>query len=294
MTTWVYYLLPLFIFSGALSYVNIRWPQPVLALFNRWLRWALFAIGSGLALAEFTEIGKPAWLLAICAAVCWFIGETLYNWYFIGMVSRSDVPLFPRYETNPKPEEWPNQRRFLRLREELRRLGFTHRESLRVVMGEGLFMRSSVFETEDALVWVQVHLIPQRLGNFLLCYILHSRTDADQRVCTDNVSVPAGCFFPEHWHVTRRPLRRSLRALLRQHRKRLDQAPGSAIPYGSGDSPADELNLQQRELERLNFETGFLLPLHDHEEYGRLSQDGRYRLWKELWLIHYLGFSLRR
>ncbi|MGF1484280.1 MAG: hypothetical protein ACFBZ8_07945 [Opitutales bacterium] len=294
MDTWVYYLFPLFVLSGALSYCNIRWPQPALAVFNRWLRWGLFSVTTGLLLAQYTEIGKSAWVLGLCAAAVWFMGETLYNWYFIGVVSRSDIPLFPRYESNPKAEEWPNQRRFIRLREQLRQLGFRHREALRVSIGPGLYLRSSVFESEDGLIWVQVHLIPQRLGNFMLCFILHSRTDQDQLVVTDNVSVPSGCFFPESWQVTRRPLLRSLKGLLKQHRKRLTKAPGTPLPFDASEAPSDEFNRQQRVLERLNYDAGFLLPIHMHEEFGRLTQDGRYRLWKELWLIHYLGLSLKR
>ena len=55
------------------------------------------------------------------------------------------------------------------------------------------------------------------------------------------------------------------------------------------NDPLEELNNQQKMLEQLNLENGFLNPGQYQEEEGKLSYDGRYRLWKEMWLLAYLG-----
>jgi hypothetical protein len=53
-----------------------------------------------------------------------------------------------------------------------------------------------------------------------------------------------------------------------------------------------DVNEQQRILERLNTDTGFLVPRPRQEEEGKITSDGRYRLWKEMWTLAYLGKSV--
>jgi len=65
----------------------------------------------------------------------------------------------------------------------------------------------------------------------------------------------------------------------------------SAEPVVIDDSALEEMNEQQRILERLNTETGFLVPRPCQEEEGKLTADGSYRLWKEMWLLAYFGKS---
>jgi hypothetical protein len=57
------------------------------------------------------------------------------------------------------------------------------------------------------------------------------------------------------------------------------------------DDALEELNDHQGILERLNTEIGFLVPRPLQEEDGKISQEGRYRLWKEMWFLAYLGKS---
>jgi hypothetical protein len=57
--------------------------------------------------------------------------------------------------------------------------------------------------------------------------------------------------------------------------------------------PLGDLNQQQREVERINTELGFLLPHAEREENGKISHEGRYRVWKEVWLLNYFGIASR-
>ena len=68
-------------------------------------------------------------------------------------------------------------------------------------------------------------------------------------------------------------------------------AGSAAVPWTS--EPLDDLNAQQTDLERINTELGFLLPHAEHEEHGRISHEGRYRVWKEMLSLSYLGRAAR-
>jgi hypothetical protein len=78
--------------------------------------------------------------------------------------------------------------------------------------------------------------------------------------------------------------------LLAIHRARL-AAAGELARFTV--EPAAELNATQSELDKLNTELGFLHRQTDREELGKITQAGRYRVWKEIWMLNYLGRSAR-
>ncbi|MCZ2152790.1 MAG: hypothetical protein LC114_02630 [Bryobacterales bacterium] len=45
--------------------------------------------------------------------------------------------------------------------------------------------------------------------------------------------------------------------------------------------------------EQVNTELGFLFPYAQREDHGTITYEGRYRVWKELWLLNYLGRAAR-
>ena len=46
-------------------------------------------------------------------------------------------------------------------------------------------------------------------------------------------------------------------------------------------------------LRSLNTELGFLYPHAKRDDLGKFTQEGRYRVWKEIWMLNYLGRSAR-
>ena len=44
---------------------------------------------------------------------------------------------------------------------------------------------------------------------------------------------------------------------------------------------------------RINTELGFLHPAGKREDLGKFTHEGRYRVWKEIWMLNYLGRSAR-
>lgn len=282
------FVVLLAVISVFLAYGNNRWGSPLVAIANRWLRWLVFAVGLALVSRELGWTARPFWILTTSAFLAWFLGETIFNWLAIKALSQSSIPLFPRFSDNSHVQEWPAQKKFLRIREWLREKEFTQVQSLKSDLGLGLLIRSFVFQSSDKLTRVQVVFVPQRSGGVSECFSFHSMTQEGTRLITDNLYIPFGGFYPESWRVERKAWIRSLDRLHRLHGKRLKAA---ANLEEWEESPLDDLNYQQLSLERLNTELGFLYPHHMREEHGKITSEGRYRVWKEVWFLNYFGKS---
>jgi hypothetical protein len=286
-----YPLLVAIILSLVLLQLNQRRGSPVLAIFNRWLRWFIFAFGMAAITRDFGWSEHPYLILAAAFFLIWFVVETLYNWLAIHALSVSPLPLFPRFGLNHSGEEWPTQPQFLKIRDWLRANGFKQVQALKAEVGPGIYLRVSIYQDSEAGVRLQVTFLPQGNGALAVSYSLSTNTAGGYRYVTDNLHLPFGGFYPENWLVERNPWRRSLARLVKRHRARL--ARGNEMPVPWTSDPLNDLNLQQRELEQINTELGFLFPQADREEYGKISHEGRYRVWKEYWLLSYFGKSVR-
>lgn len=278
----------------ATSYFSSRLDSTLFEIGCRWLRWVTFALVVGLIFSgEEPEVRSlNFWRITFAAFLLWFLFETVYNWLLISALSRSTIPLFPRFDRNTEGEGWPNQRRFMLLREWLRVRGFRRLQSLKARLDNPIELHATVYQSEDRVVRLQVLFIPRRPGMVQTNYILSTRTREGEQVITDNISLPFGGYYPENWFLERRPLVRSLERLLKLHRRRLLHGGVNVEPWSADSDPLEELNREQRELEQLNVQAGFLVNLNEQETYGRLTSNGRYRLWKEVWLLKYFGVSL--
>ncbi len=265
--------------------------SPLFGIFFRWLRWLTFAFGAAGLCHDLGLIDRPLWALVPAFFLLWMLAETLFNWFAIAALSLGPQPLFPRFAANTSGEEWPTHPRLLRLRDWLRAQGFRPAQALQAEVGGGLRLRLSVYQDAAATVRVQVFFLPQPGGALAVCHSLATNTTSGRRYVTDNLCLPFGGFYPESWLVERRPWRRSLARLLARHHARLARAGETPVPWA--DDPLADLNAQQRELERVNTELGFLFPAAEREEHGKITLAGRYRVWKECWLLGYLGRSVR-
>jgi len=275
----------------ALFYLNLRLASPVLAIVNRWLRWVLFALFVAYTLDRFEVIDRPFWVIAVGAFLGWFVVESVFNWMRVSAISLSPLPLFPKFGVNASGEEWPTQKRLLQLREGLRANRFTAVQALRAEVGGGIWLRVSIYQSPDGLLRLQIAFLPQENGTLTVCYSLTTETESGLRYVTDNYYLPFGGFYPEQWLVERTPWRRSLWRLVARHRQRLAASGETAVPWQT--DPLADINQQQQMLEQVNTELGFLLPHGDREEFGKITSEGRFRIWKEAFLLNYLGISSR-
>lgn len=286
-----YLILAIVLVWLVLTQINQRIASPLLSIVDRWIRWVMFAVVTARICEHFQLIHRPFWAVTAAAFLLWFFIETLYNWLAITAHSLSPLPLFPRYVVNTSGDEWPVQPRLLKMREWLRAQGFRQVQALKAEIGGGIYLRVSVYQDPQATIRVQVTFIPQASGAISVCYGITSLTTDGSRFLTDNLYIPFGGFFPEHWFVERKPWRRSLARLLARHRARLAAAQVELVPFSA--DPLIELNAAQHELDRLNTELGFLHPHAEREDRGKFTQEGRYRVWKEIWMLNYLGRSAR-
>jgi len=271
--------------------VNQRLASPVLAIIDRWLKWMIIPVMGAWCCRYFNLIDRPVWVIAAAGLLLWFLIETLYNWLEITALSLSPFPLFPHYTLNTTGEEWPIQPRFLKIREWLRSQGFRQIQALKAEIAGDIFLRVSVYQDESALLRLQVTFVPQNNGAIDVCYALSSMAADGSRYVTDNLYIPYGGFYPENWFVDRRPCCRSLARLLALHRKRIASLGVSLVPMTI--DPMADLNDTQRELDRINTELGFLNPRPVREDHGKITSEGRYRVWKEIWMLKYLGRAAR-
>lgn len=286
-----YPLVAAIVASLVLLQINQRRGSPVLAIFNRWLRWLIFAFGLPFISLELEWTERPYPMLVVAFFLIWFLLETLYNWLAIHALSVSTLPLFPRFSVNHSGEAWPTQPRLLKLRDWLRTSGFKQVQALKAEVGPSLHLRVSIYQDADAGIRLQITFLPQPTGALAVTFSLSSNTVSGYRYVTDNLHLPFGGFYPDNWLVERNPWRRSLAGLLKRHRERLAHGNEMIAPWTT--DPLTDLNTQQRELERINTELGFLFPHAEREEHGKISHEGRYRVWKEYWMLNYFGRSER-
>ncbi|HAV12466.1 MAG TPA: hypothetical protein DCX06_03065 [Opitutae bacterium] len=289
-TTIEYSLLLLAVITVLLPMMGGRFTLPLLTVFGRWLRWGLFATVFAFSLNYFELSFRPYWVHVITGLTLWFVLETGYNWIAIKALSRSELPLFPDFELNKDGDEWPADKKFIELREWLRAENFKRLAAMKAELFEDTYLRASVYESEDQLTRIQILFLPKRKDGATACYSITTQGKEERRLVTDNLFLPYGGYYPSEWEMSRKPLIGSLRRLLKLHHTRLLKS--TLTPIKAEDTPLEELNDQQRILERLNLETGFLVPRALQQEEGKITYEGRYRLWKEMWMLAYLGKSM--
>ncbi|HKB91016.1 MAG TPA: hypothetical protein VKC60_10915 [Opitutaceae bacterium] len=285
----LYFVLAVAGASIALGYLNGRYASPVMAIFNRWLRWISFSLCGAFVSQELELIDRPFWVLSIGFFLVWFLIDTAKNWVAIYALSQSPMPLFPRYALNLVGDEWPTQPRILELRDWFRAEKYTQIQALKAEVGGGIYLRVSIYQDPLGVTRVQVMFVPQANGAVAVCGVISTQTASGQRFITDNLYLPFGGFYPENWSVTRKPWTRNLPRLIETHQKRIAESGDIPVPWEG--EPLADLNQQQFLLEQINTELGFLHPHAEREEFGKMTSEGRYRVWIEIWLLNYFGIT---
>lgn len=274
-----------------LLYVNLQIGSPLLAIPIRWLRWTLFALLAAEINLRGGWIDRPYGVVLLSGFLVWLLGESAFNWLRVSAISLSPLPLFPTFVANTGGGEWPINRRLLKVRDWLRANRFTAVQALKSEIGGGVWLRVSVYQNQDNTVRLQIAFLPQESDAITVCYSISSETGSGRRYITDNMFLPFGGFYPENWLVDRSPWRRTLPRMLAHHLQRLKEAGETAVAWES--DPMDDLNRQQRQMEQINTQMGFLVPNAEREEHGKITPEGRFRIWKEAWMLDYFGLPTR-
>lgn len=270
-----------------LSFQIRKTPTFSMVLLSRWFRWILFGLGMAYLLREWNFSSRPYWALTPTFLLLWILVESIYAWLAVRALSLSNLPVFPSYRATTRDVNWPVEGSYLRVKDEIRSLGFTLREKLVADLGEHMQLQSLLYSDEEKRIRLQVIFAPRSTGRPAIFLILTSKADG-VRWATDNVWLPYGGVFPKEWRVDRVPFFTSLKKLLDRHKKSLGKAELDLETFE--DDWVDELNGEQEILDRESTDQGILLPRVQRPEYGKLSGEGRYRIWKQILLLNYFGF----
>src|SRR5262249_4724552 len=142
-------------------------------------------------------------------------------------------------------DEWPTQKRLLKIRDWLRSHDFVHVQALKAELGGSFWLRTSVYQSRDNKERLHVLFVPQENGAITVCFSLATLTAGERRFVPDNLHMPFGGFYPESWYVERLPWRRSIARLVRRHRARLARAGEGTKTWDS--SPIEDINQQQQQ-----------------------------------------------
>ncbi|MFA5257963.1 MAG: hypothetical protein WC360_07425 [Opitutales bacterium] len=281
------FVLPLVIVAVILSVSGIRKGEPSGVIIGRWALWLCVSTGVAILLNRLGASSKPMWATALFCLLMWMFIETVYNWLAIDAISRSGLPLFPTYRHNEGGNQWPADRKFIALRENLRKAGLRSVASVIGKLGAEDYLRCSVYQSEDATLRLNLMFLPRGGGALSVFLAFSSLLENGYRIVTDNIFIPFGGFYPENMLLERHPLVRSIGRLMKIHARRVSKAASTPMIW-EGDPVAD-MNELQKEIEKLNVSLGFLVDPSKREEDGNISREGRYRLWTELWTLNYLG-----
>ena len=279
-------LFVIYFFTHVLSK---KLPIRIFKLISHWFRWLTFAFAFSLMLTFFEWSSRPDWVHFISGLAIWFILETLYYKISIHLLNISEMELFPKYKNDTDNNLWPNDKSILKIKELLRKEGFKSEETLKAQIVVHLIIRQAVFLNEDQTIRLNVLFIPNAKNKIQLFYSLFSLKSDGECLITDNQNMPFGGFYPDHWTVNRFPVCHSLKKLLNKHKEAMRTARGTWSQI-EGDI-LTKTNRLQFELERKNREMGFLNePNQEHAH--RISSEGCFRIWTEMWMLAYLGRTL--
>lgn len=285
-------VLGLALFALAGYWVSARKGQPLLEIMARWARILAISLGGTYLIVFFgwSNAGpKTIWSMTLFFFLGCFLFETIGTWLRVRLFSYENTPLFPRYSRNEEDDKWPTISTFIVLREWIREQGFRQTEALLAHPVPEICIREFHFDSPDGTIRFTVSFVPKGSTHLYASFAVSSVTEEGARYLTDNTFVPQGGCFPDNWVLDRKPLSRSPHKLLKRHKARMAASGKNFVQWE--DSPMEDIGEQHRLLERENEKKGMLNPRIKWEKHGRFSQEGRYRLWKEIFLLNYLGIA---
>lgn len=286
------------IFGGSFLFVTIfvalnrllkALPSPVNKLLVRWVRLILVSFFFGLSLHLTILESVSLWRLWVIGTLVWGVFESIYAWVFIMAWDRSDFPLFPTMK-GVDDVNWPANKRFFYIRDWIRKNQYESIGSVKYVHEGESLQQVAVFRSPDKKVVLQVMIIPDATGVIMDQVAFNTLCENGDRIITDNSFMPYGGAYPKTWMVKRYPSVRKIDILGSRHAYRLSNAGGGFQKFE--EDLKEWMEGSQVELEKVNVDQGLLNSRNDRKEFGKLSGEGRYRIWLEFLCLNYFGQSL--
>lgn len=275
--------------SILISYGNLFWGVPLISLLNRWARWFFGSFFVASVIFYFGWLDRSLGVIWILMVFGWFLLETFYSWILIGTLNQKRVKIFPSYCLSKK-DEWPLSKKCIELKEKLDKIGFKKKVFTRAYMSDDFYLRCVFCHSKDSVTRLQILLIPLPMKGFRPTYCATTLLENGESIITENNTLGFWGIFPKEWKIKRYPLINSVESLIKEHEKSIRE---QKIPIKKlkEEIEIEEVNEMQRKLEVLNVEEGIFHPRNKMAEQGQLTKQGRYKVWKSLWLANYLNIS---
>ncbi len=259
---------------------------PVLKLVAHWCRWFSFAFFLSYLLVIFELSSRPDWVHFIIGMGLWFILETLFFRVSVQLLNSSEVPLFPKYQRDSIDNLWPINNRALKIKDYLLNESFENIGVIKAELMKGFSIRQSMFLDKTKNVRVNVVFIPNAKNEIKCYFSLFSINNNGDYLITDNLNIPFGGFYPDHWSVNRYPLCQSLDKLRKKHILKMEVI---GLNWEVLDTDLlNKVNKCQLELETINQKMGFF-SYSEEEANAQITSEGSNRICLEMWLLSYLG-----
>lgn len=259
-------------------------PSPVNKAIVRWIR----LIGISLFLAVFFQYtlfpNISFWRLFVMGFLIWGLLETAYVWMYILAWDKSELPLFPSIQLC-ESVEWPANKRFFLIRDWIRQNGYQEIGGLKYYYKDEMLQSAVVFQSPDKTIRMQVLIVPDATGVILDQIAFISEDVEGNRYITDNIFMPFGGVYPENWKSLRFPAKRKIQNVANKHISILAKTNNACVQIL--DDPLEWTVETQIQLEKKNIESGFLNEKSSRSEFGKMTGEGRYRIWKELLILNY-------
>jgi hypothetical protein len=253
---------------------------------NRWIRWILFGLLPAEMATGLRWTTKPFGVIFASGLLLWVLLDSMYAWFSITLVSKSDIPLFPRYYTLEQ-ESWPTHPLYLELKQAIEALGLRWVQTQQAKISDRCQLKAVFFENKERTLRLQALFAVPLTGRLQVSCTCFTQQAPDQLIATDNATMPFGGYYPQGWSWERKPWLTDVRALVEHHAKRIQW--DRAVPFVR--QPSEDTQAWHHSLQQVNHEAGFFNPLEDQEALGRISYEGRYRMWTQHLTLRYLGFA---
>jgi len=288
------YLVGITIFFGLLVWFVNRLqrslPSPVNKLIVRWIRLLFIGVYAAIAFKLTVFTGVPFWRLFVMGLLAWAFIDTGYLWVYILAWDKSELPLFPAIREVERVD-WPANTRFFLIKDWIRENNYAEIGCFHYLYEDEVLQKLVVYESPDKTVRLQVIIVTDVTGVILDQIVFSSITEDGRVIITDNVFMPFGGVYPENWIVRRFPPVRKIQSIARYHQNSVS-AGGSICCVKYDEDTKTWIQNTQNTLERENIEAGILNSRRDRNEFGKMTGEGRYRIWKELLILNYLSISL--
>jgi|GEM_PF-3181626 len=279
-------LAALFAASLCVSYANAKFfVSPRLFVISRILR----LLAGGLAIGWFLRmLAVPdGQILMLAAGGCliYLLFESALYWLELKSANLDRPSLFARFAE--VPSAWSPEARFLKLKREIEKEGFSKCGASAAVLGDGVSILSTGFISQDRKTLLNVSFLPFAAAAYAVASSAVSfARDGGEVYYTDGVFMPFGLSFPPNYKVRRLPLGgANPLKLLRKHAKLVKGAALAEI----SETPLEIQNKIYADIEAQASADGLLNAPSDRDEYGVLSSEGLYRVWKSIFTLNYLG-----